>query len=156
VLADSPRLTSAHYRILGLAFLGWMFDLYDLILYTFLTRPISEELGLTRLDHSIALGLSFGFTAVGGVLCGALADRYGRRPVGSWPILLYSAGAALSGFAQGREMIFVARALTGIGVGGEWAAGHALVAETFPPKIRGRAGAILQTGAPIGVGLAAL
>jgi MFS family permease len=43
-----------------------------------------------------------------------------------------------------------------MGVGGEWAAGHALVAETFPPAVRGRAGAILQTGAPIGVGIAAL
>src|SRR5437660_12242131 len=108
MLADSPRLTPAHYRILGLAFLGWMFDFYDLILYTFLTRPISDDLGLTRFDHSIALGLSFGFTAVGGVICGALADRYGRRTVVSWTILLYSAGAALSGFAHGRGLLFFA------------------------------------------------
>jgi MFS family permease len=50
----------------------------------------------------------------------------------------------------------MARAITGIGVGGEWAAGHALVAETFPPHARGRAGAILQMGAPIGVGVATL
>jgi MFS family permease len=156
MLADARRLTGTHIRILTLAFLGWMFDFYDLILYTFLTRPISAELGLTRLDHSIALGLSFGFTAVGGVACGALADRFGRRAVVSWTILLYSAGSALSGFAHGRELLFFARAITGIGVGGEWAAGHALVAETFPPRLRGRAGAILQTGAPVGVGLAAL
>jgi MFS family permease len=156
MLADSPRLLPAHHRILVLAFLGWMFDFYDLILYTFLTRPITDELGLTRFDHSLALGISFGATAVGGIVCGALADRYGRRTVVSWTILLYSAGAALSGFANGRSMLFAARAITGIGVGGEWGAGHALVAETFPPSLRGRAGAILQTGAPVGVGLAAL
>src|SRR5947209_18505356 len=105
LLSESPRLTATHARILALAFCGWMFDFYDLILYTFLTRPISDELGLTRFDHSIALGLSFGFTAVGGVICGGLADRYGRRTVVSWTILLYSAGAALSGFAHGRRLL---------------------------------------------------
>src|SRR5581483_1663886 len=156
LLSESPRLTATHYRILGLAFCGWMFDFYDLILYTFLTRPISAELGLTRMDHSIALGLSFGATAVGGVACGLLADRFGRRTVVSWTILLYSAGSILSGLAGHKEMLFAARVITGLGVGGEWAAGHALVAETFPPHLRGRAGALLQTGAPVGVGLATL
>jgi MFS family permease len=156
LLCESPRLTPTHYRILALAFLGWMFDFYDLILYTFLTRPISAELGLDKLDHAKALGISFTATAVGGIACGFLADRYGRRTVVTWTILLYSAGSLLSGLANGREMLFVARAITGMGVGGEWAAGHALVAETFPADRRGRAGAILQTGAPIGVGLAAL
>jgi MFS family permease len=155
-LADSPTILPAHRRILALAFLGWMFDFYDLILYTFLTRPITADLGLTKLDHAQALGISFSATAVGGVVCGVLADRVGRRKVVSWTILLYSAGALWSGLSTSKWMLFGARALTGIGVGGEWAAGHALVAETFPPSSRGRAGAILQMGAPIGVGLAAL
>ncbi len=154
LLCESPRLTGTHYRILALSFLGWMFDFYDLILYTFLVKPITAELGLTELDHAWALGLSFSATAVGGIVCGFLADRYGRRTVISWTILLYSAGSLLTGLAHGRRLILIARVLTGLGVGGEWAAGHALVAETFPPAIRGRAGAILQTGAPVGVGLA--
>jgi MFS family permease len=133
-----------------------MFDFYDLILYTFLTRPISAELGLTRLDHAHALGLSFTATAVGGIACGYLADRFGRRRMVSWTILLYSLGSLLSGLAGSKEALFFGRFVTGLGVGGEWAAGHALVAETFPPRYRGRAGALLQTGAPVGVGLAAL
>ncbi len=112
LLSESPRLTSTHARILALAFCGWMFDFYDLILYTFLTRPISNELGLTRMDHSIALGLSFGATAVGGVVCGLLADRFGRRTVVSWTILLYSAGSILSGLAGGKHLLFAARAIT--------------------------------------------
>lgn len=156
LLCESPTLTPIHRRILVLAFLGWMFDFYDLILYTFLTRPITAELGLTKMDHAQALGLSFTATAVGGIACGFLADRYGRRTVISWTILLYSAGSLMSGLATGKEMLFVARIVTGMGVGGEWAAGHALVAETFPQQYRGRAGALLQTGAPVGVGLAAL
>lgn len=156
LLCESPRLTRVHHRILVLAFLGWMFDFYDLILYTFLTRLITAELGLSHLDHAHALGLSFAATAVGGIASGFLADRFGRRAVISWTILLYSAGSLLSGLATGRDMLFAARILTGIGVGGEWAAGHALVAETFPPGHRGRAGALLQTGAPVGVALATL
>ena len=131
LLCESPRATSVHLRILALAFAGWMFDFYDLILYTFMTRPISEALGLTHFDHGLALGLSFSATAVGGAVCGLLA-----------------------GLAPSRGVLFAARVLTGLGVGGEWAAGHALVAETFPPHLRGRAGALLQTGAPVGVGLA--
>ncbi len=156
MLNESPRPTATHRRILFLALLGWTFDFYDLILYTFLTRDITAELGLTRLDHSYALGISFTATAAGGIACGFLADRFGRRTVVSWTILLYSLGSLLSGLAWSRESLFLARVVTGLGVGGEWAAGHALVAETFPPAHRGRAGALLQSGAPIGVGLAAL
>ncbi|HKQ60303.1 MAG TPA: MFS transporter [Candidatus Polarisedimenticolaceae bacterium] len=156
LLCESATITPLHRRILLLSFLGWMFDFYNLILYTFLTRPISAELGLTRLDHGWAIGLTFAATALGGVASGYLADRFGRRPLIVWTILLYSLGCLLSGLAGSKALLFVARAITGLGVGGEWAAGHALVAETFPPDRRGRAGALLQTGAPVGVGLATL
>ena len=156
LLNEAARPTAVHRRILGLALLGWTFDFYDLILYTFLTREITAELGLTRFDHALALGLSFAATAVGGIACGFLADRFGRRTIVSWTILLYSLGALLSGLAPGRGALLLARVVTGLGVGGEWAAGHALVAETFPKHHRGRAGALLQCGAPLGVGLAAL
>lgn len=156
LLADGERITAIHRRILALAFLGWMFDFYDLILYTFLTRPITKDLGLTHMDHARALGISFTAAAVGGIVSGVLADRYGRKRVVSWAILLYSAGTLFSGLAGGRMTLYLARAVTGVGVGGEWAAGHALVAETFPAAHRGRAGALLQTGGPVGVGLATL
>jgi MFS family permease len=156
LLCEAPRPTATHARILLLALAGWTFDFYDLILYTFLVRPISHDLGLTDMDHALALGISFGATAVGGIASGFAADRFGRRTVVTWTILLYSAGSLASGLAVNKAMLLLARAVTGVGVGGEWAAGHALVAETFPPAHRGRAGAILQTGAPIGVGLATL
>src|SRR5262249_7494519 len=156
LLCEAPRPTKAHARILLLALAGWTFDFYDLILYTFLVRPISHDLGLNDMDHALALGISFGATAVGGIASGFAADRFGRRTVVMWTILLYSAGSLASGLAVNKAMLLVARAVPGVGAGGEWAAGHALVAETFPAAHRGRAGAILQTGAPIGVGLATL
>src|SRR4051794_15476736 len=101
-----------------------MFDFYDFILYTFLTRPITGELGFTKLEHAYALGLSFTATAVGGIVCGFLADRYGRRTMMAWTILLYAAGALLSGLADDKTMMLFARVIAGMGVGGEWAAGH--------------------------------
>ena len=123
--------------MLALTWAGWLFDFYDLILYTFLLAPITADLGLGRDAHALVMGVSLGATAAGGMLFGALADRHGRKAVLQWSILTYSAGAVL-------------------GVGGEWAIGHALLAESVPPRLRGRFGALLQTGAPMGVGLAAL
>ncbi len=154
LLSEHARPTALHWRILALTWAGWLFDFYDLILYTFLLGPISTELGLSRETHAVLLGASLGATAAGGALFGWLADRHGRRAVLQWSILTYSVGTVLCGLAPGAPALLVARAVTGLGVGGEWAIGHALVGETVPPALRGRFGALLQTGAPFGVGLA--
>src|SRR5262245_6953881 len=156
MLSDAGRLTPAHRRILILAWGGWLFDFYDLILYSFLLTEISRELGLSREQHSLILGLSLGMTALGGVLCGILADRFGRRPILQLTILTYSVGTLMCGLAQGLPGLLFWRSVTGLGVGGEWASGHALIAETFPPSKRGHYGALMQSGAPLGVGLAAV
>jgi MFS family permease len=156
MLSETDRLTPAHRRILLLAWGGWLFDFYDLILYSFLLTDISRELGLSREQHSLILGLSLGMTALGGVLCGILGDRFGRRPVLQITILAYSVGTLMCGFAQGLPGLLFWRSVTGLGVGGEWGSGHALIAETFPPSKRGHYGALMQSGAPLGVGLAAL
>jgi MFS family permease len=156
LLNQHARPTRLHYRILALTWAGWLFDFYDLILYTFLLTPISAELGLGREAHALMLGASLGATAAGGVLFGYLGDRFGRKAVLQWSILTYSVGTVLCGFSSGPGTLLLGRAVTGVGVGGEWAIGHALVGETVPAHLRGRFGALLQTGAPAGVGLAAL
>lgn len=156
LLCDSEKPAWAHYKVLLLSWAGWTFDFYDLILYSFLLIPISQELQLSRETSSLVLGASLAATAIGGVVFGALADRLGRKPVLSLTILVYSLGTFLSGFATGPVSLLFFRVLTGVGVGGEWATGQAYVAESFPPRMRGRFGAIMQTGAPIGVGLASL
>ena len=156
LLSEHEKPTAVHYRMLALTWAGWLFDFYDLILYTFLLGPISAELHFGRETHAVLLGASLGATAVGGMVFGYLADRYGRKAVLQWSILTYSAGTALCGLAGGVTSLLLARLLTGLGVGGEWAIGHALLGEVVPPRLRGRFGALLQTGAPCGVALAAV
>jgi MFS family permease len=156
LLNESATPTRRHYAILMMSWAGWLFDFYDLVLFSFLLVPIRRDLGLTDTELSLLLGASLGATAVGGVVFGWLADRFGRKPVLSLTIVTYSLGTLLCGAAPGLGALLVFRVVTGLGVGGEWATGQTLVGETFPARVRARFAAIMQTGAPVGVGLAAL
>ncbi len=143
-------------RIWLIAFLGWTFDFYDLMLISFLLIPIGKDLGLSASEEAVLLGVALGASGVGGILFGYLSDRYGRKSVMTWTIGLYSLGTALCAFSAGPLSLLAFRLLTGLGVGGEWAVGHALVQEASPAHMRGRSAAFLQAGEPLGVGLAAL
>jgi MFS family permease len=89
-------------------------------------------------------------------VAGALADRLGKRRVLAATVLVYSVGSLVCGLAPTAGAFFAGRLLQGIGVGGEWAIGHGMLAEAVAPAVRGRAAAALQTGEPIGVAIAAL
>jgi MFS family permease len=156
LLNESAIPTRRHYSILALVWAGWLFDFYDLVLFSFLLVPIRRDLGLTDPELSFLLGASLGATALGGVVFGWLADRLGRKPVLSITILTYSLGTLLCGTAPGLRSFLLFRVITGLGVGGEWATGQTLIGETFPAKLRARFAAVMQTGAPVGVGLAAI
>ncbi len=156
LLSESEKPTSQHYRILLMSWAGWLFDFYDLILYTFLLIPIGEELHFSNVTLSTILGASLTATALGGIIFGVLSDRYGRKMVLQVTILTYSIGTFLSGFASSFWILLVCRIITGLGVGGEWATGQTYIGETFPPHLRGRYGAFMQTGAPLGIALASV
>ncbi len=156
LLNEYEKPTKQHYQILLLSWAGWVFDFYDLILYTFLLIPIGQELQLNNVELSYVLGASLAATAIGGVLFGIFADRFGRKSALQWTILTYSIGTFLSGFSANLPMLIAFRIITGLGVGGEWATGQTYVCETFPPKMKGRFGAFMQTGAPLGIALASI
>jgi MFS family permease len=156
LLNESDKPTGTHFVILGMAWAGWLFDFYDLMLFSFLLIPIQKTLGLGNQAISLLLGSTLAATAAGGLAFGYLSDRFGRKRVLSWTILVYSLGACGCGFAQGPWWLLVFRVVTGLGVGGEWATGQTLVGETFPAKMRARFAAVMQTGAPLGIALASL
>ncbi len=156
LLSEYEKPIPLHYEILFMSWAGWVFDFYDLILFTFLLIPIGKELHLSNIMLSYALGASLAATAVGGVIFGMLSDRYGRKRVLQWTILAYSIGTFLCGIASNLWILLLFRIVTGLGVGGEWATGQTYVGETFPPKVRGKYGAFMQTGAPVGIVLASL
>jgi MFS family permease len=138
------------------AFLGWTFDFYDLVLLGFLKDAVARDLHLSVAGESWLLGIGLGASGFGGLVAGVLADRYGKRHILSWTVLLYSFGSLVSGLAPTLPVFLIGRAIQGLGVGGEWAIGHGLVAEAVDPRIRGRAAAALQAGEPIGVAVAAV
>ncbi|MBL8756446.1 MAG: MFS transporter [Planctomycetes bacterium] len=144
-------------KVLAFAWLGWVFDFFDLFLFSLLNKTIARDLGLNEnLDIAWIDGWFMAATAVGGFGLGWVADRYGRRHAMVWSILCYSIGTLLTGMAEGYWSLLVARLVTAIGVGGEWGIGHALVAETYPRHLRGRAAGILQAGTPFAIALAAV
>ncbi len=155
-LNEYDKPTKQHYKILFMSWAGWVFDFYDLILFSFLLIPIGQELHLSNIGLSYVLGASLAATAIGGVIFGILSDRFGRKSVLQWTILTYSIGTFLCGLASSIEVLLIFRIITGLGVGGEWATGQTYVGESFPPKVRGKYGAVMQTGAPFGILLASL
>jgi MFS family permease len=154
-LMMNQREAGAIQRIVALAFAAWIFDFYDLILYSFLLVPVARELHLTPEQSSIALGTSLLMTALGGVIFGFLGDRFGRKPMIAATVAIYGVGTALCGFSHTLPQLIVFRSITGLGMGGGWAPGQSLVAESAPAERRARYAAYVQTGAPLGVLLAA-
>jgi hypothetical protein len=134
-----------------IAFAGWMFDFYDLVLFSFLLIPIGRDMHLTVGQEAWLLGVALGASGVGGIVFGYLSDVFGRKRVMMWTICLYSFGTALTALSTGPGTLLMFRLLTGLGIGGEWAVGHALMAESTPIRMRGRAAALLQAGEPVGL-----
>jgi MFS family permease len=133
-----------------------MFDFYDLVLFSFLLIPIGRELNLTDGQESVLLGAALGGSGIGGIVFGHLSDAVGRKRMLMWTVCLYSLGTALTACATGPLTLCLFRLIIGLGVGGEWAVGHALLAESSPKHFRSRASAMLQAGEPVGVALAAV
>jgi MFS family permease len=156
LLNQREGLTRHHVTILGMAWAGWLFDFYDLMLLSFLLVPIKRDLGLSNWELSFLLGTTLAATAAGGIAFGTLADRFGRKRVLTWTLLTYSVGTFACGLAHGFWPFLLFRIVTGLGVGGEWATGQTLIGETFPARLRARFAAVMQTGAPLGILLASL
>jgi MFS family permease len=151
------------WLVLFVAWLGWVFDSMDGTLYSLVQKPsITELLGPGASEAAIGHYSSIVFSvtlvgwALGGIFFGVMADYIGRTKALAATILIYSLFTGLSALAGTWWHLAIYRFITGLGLGGEWAAGAALVAEVWPDRLRAKAGAILQSAAAFGYFFAAV
>ena len=143
-------------RTFGAAIGGWALDAMDVQIYSFVIPTLISIWGLTRGEAGVIGTAALLVSAVGGWLGGWFADRYGRVRVLQIAILWFAVFTLLSGLAQNFQQLLAARALMGLGFGGEWAAGAVLLGETMRPEHRGKALGFMQSGWALGWGAAAI
>jgi MFS family permease len=148
--------TTAQRRVLIAASLGWMLDAFDVLLYSIVLTHLMQAFGMSRTTAGLLNALTLAASALGGLMFGMLADRFGRRRMLSASILFYSICTFACGLSTTIFALGVFRFLLGLGMGGEWSTGATLVAETWPPEWRGRAIGIVQSSWGVGYALAAV
>ncbi|MER5439760.1 MFS transporter [Streptomyces sp. NPDC002790] len=159
-IADSGRwyrnASKAQWRSFWAAYMGWMLDIMDLMIFsmviTYIVQDFHTNQGVTGLIASFTLVAS----AFGGMVFGYLADRFGRTKAMVGSILCYSVGTLLCGLTTGVATLMIARLIVGLGIGGEWGAGTALLSETWPARHRDKVIAWVQSAFATGYALAAV
>ena len=142
-------------RTLVAASLGWMLDSMDVMLYALVLGQVQKAMHLSAAASGAMMSATLISAAVGGIGFGWFADRYGRARALTWSVLLYSLATALCGITNTATELMLCRILLGLGMGGEWASGAALVAETWPARHRGKALALVQSSWAIGYAVGA-
>jgi len=126
------------------AFLGWMLDGYDFTILTLVLIDIQRDFQVGHAAIGVLGTATLLTRLVGGAIAGAAADRWGRKLPLMISIVWFSAFSLLSGVAPGYRSLLLCRALFGLGMGGEWAAGMPLVLEHYPEQRRGFVLGVLQ------------
>src|SRR3954469_7818116 len=136
--------------------IGWMLDAFDVMLFALVLPAVAAELHLTNAQSGLLGSVMLIAAAGGGVASGRLADRFGRTRVLMASIAIYSVFTFLCGLATTLEQFVILRVFLGIGMGGVWSSGAALVSESWPSASRGRALGFMQSGGAIGYAAAVL
>jgi MFS family permease len=153
------EISPAQWKAGGAAVLGWLFDGLDMHLYTLVAAPLVMKLmhASSKTDPAVIARSSWVGAAMllgwalGGGLFGRLGDKFGRSRALSFTILTYAGFTGLTYFANTWWQLLLFRFLSGLGIGGEWAVGSSLLAESWPARLRPWAAAVLQTGVNVGV-----
>ena len=149
--------TSAAQRsTLIAASLGWMLDAFDVLLYSIVLANLMRDFNMEKSTAGLLNTITLIASAIGSLVFGVLADRFGRRKMLSFSIAAYSLFTFACGLSTSIAMLAVCRLFVGLGMGGEWNCGATLVAETWPGEWRGRALGLVQSSWAIGYALAAV
>ncbi|HHE3607567.1 TPA: MFS transporter [Pasteurella multocida] len=141
--------------LLGSA-VGYAMDGFDLLILGFMLSAISADLALTPAQSGSLVTWTLIGAVAGGIIFGALSDKYGRVRVLTWTIVLFAVFTGLCAFAQGYWDLLIYRTIAGIGLGGEFGIGMALAAEAWPARHRAKASSYVALGWQVGVLGAAL
>lgn len=152
---DRPVDAKARKALWGSA-IGYAMDGFDLLILGFMLKPISQDLGLSPAQAASLVTATLVGAVVGGILFGMLSDRLGRVRVLTWTIVVFAVFTGLSALAQGYWDLLIYRTIAGLGLGGEFGIGMALVAEAWPASKRARASSYVGLGWQAGVLAAAL
>ena len=168
-LVKPPRtlldMNGYQWTVLFAAWLGWGFDCFDGLLFNYVAPNCVPTLLHLEIGSAAAKAATSHWTgiltsilllgwAAGGIIFGRVADRLGRSRTLLITMLLYALGTAACAFAPNLWVLVACRIVASLGIGGEWAAGAAMVAEVVPERRRVEAGALLYTSAPMGLFLA--
>ena len=147
--------TTEGRRALVAAGLGWMLDAFDVMLWALVIADLMRHFELSAPAAGLLGSIALLASAAGGIAFGVIADRFGRTRALIWSILVYSVFTFLCGLSQTVWQLALCRVGLGLGMGGEWASGAALVAETWSARDRGKALGLMQSAWAIGYGAAA-
>ena len=160
-------LSGYHWLVIAAGWAGWGFDVFDALLFNFVSPNCIPV--LLHLPHSspearaatvfwtgaLTSILLIGWAA-GGLLFGWLADRLGRKRSLFVTITVYAVGTASCALATDIWQLILFRVIASLGIGGEWAIGATLIAESVPEDRRVEAGVIMYSSSPVGIALASL
>ncbi len=144
------------WKALAGSAIGYAMDGFDLLILGFMLSAISKDLGLTPAQAGSLVTWTLVGAVAGGILFGALSDRFGRVRVLTWTIVLFAVFTGLCAFARGYWDLLVYRTIAGVGLGGEFGIGMALAAEAWPARQRARVSSYVALGWQVGVLAAAL
>lgn len=142
---------SSYHRLLFIVIaLAFFFDSVDLGTMTFVLGSIKSEFGLTTVMAGLVASASFFGMVAGAAVAGLLADRFGRRPVFQWSMVLWGVASYLCSTAHNVDALIVYRVILGIGMGMEFPVAQALLSEFVPTASRGRLIALMDGFWPLG------